>query len=462
MRTSGFVQIVEDGSGYGLCYHSLLGNLFLLEPDYLTAVKKYQLEEVNVDEVLGSEVLSGLADAYFIVGDTVDERALLASQNDAWMQDVTDGGRLTMLNLIVSEACNFGCPHCLHKCNVANNDNHGKKKLMDYVTAKEAIDAYAELVHKHNPGASLKIHFGSAEPLLNWEVVRRVSVYTRSIDPTSTLTMNTNLSLVNAEIAAFIHEYDIQIATSLDGPPSGNDAIRIYPNGGGTFADILSAFTVMQSAGVPLDGFSITINDLNFDSIDDEFVSWLAAKGFLGIASDIDLINARNANRSVAECVEKVVSLRVGCLENGIENNGSWTTAYDYLVNGNEDGVGTFCRAVRGKNISINPEGIAFVCGHTTSVVGNLDQFDEIFVAEGAYASLVASRMPGVDILCRGCEIEGMCAGQCHITREVARDTGNGRLGYLCEFFRLATRRLLEIKLENELEKLSKEEVIRA
>jgi radical SAM protein with 4Fe4S-binding SPASM domain len=163
----------------------------------------------------------------------------------------------------------------------------------------------------------------------------------------------------------------------------------------------------------------------------------------------------QNANRSVEECVDKVMFLRQGCLANGIENTGSWTTAYDYLVNGNEDGVSTFCRAVRGKNVSVNPEGRIFVCGHTTTVIGDLEHFEKVFAADGAYASLIKSRMPGVDSFCTNCDIEGMCAGQCHITREVARTTGNGRLGYLCEFFCTSTRRLLETKLQTELEKLS-------
>lgn len=156
-----------------------------------------------------------------------------------------------MLNLIVSEACNFGCQHCLHKCSVDQNKNHGSKKLMDYETAREAINKYAHLIRQWDSNAQLSIHFGSAEPLLNWEVVMRASEYIRRIDPNARIAINTNLSLMTTQIAKVIKQYDIQISTSLDGPLEGNDAIRTFHNGGGTYRTIMRAFEIMNDAGTP-------------------------------------------------------------------------------------------------------------------------------------------------------------------------------------------------------------------
>jgi uncharacterized protein len=454
MKTSLFLQVIPDtvsGSGKSICFHSLLGNLFVLDSEHTEAVYKYMEAKTSTEEVARSPVLSALAGAQYLEKDQADSRRAMAEMNAQWLKSLAGGGRLTMLNLIVSEACNFACPQCLHRCNVETNANHGTKKLMSKAMATEAINKYFDLIRLHDHQAQTAIHFGSAEPLLNWEVVSWACVYARSIDPNVRLSINTNLSLLTPEIAKFLAERKVTVVTSLDGPPVGNNAIRFYRDGRGTFDDIMAGFTMMEEAGAPLDGFSITINDLNFDSIDQEFFDWIVERGFTSIATDIDLINMKNANHTVEECVQKLVWFRRQCRRAGIENNGSWTTAYDYLVNGNEDGVSTFCRAVRGKNVSINPEGTAFICGHTTTVIGDLSNFEEIFAEGSDYVSLVTSRMPGADIECFGCSIEGLCSGQCHITREMAHSTGNGRMNYLCEFNRQVTFALLADKLQEEL-----------
>lgn len=207
----------------------------------------------------------------------------------------------------------------------------------------------------------------------------------------------------------------------------------------------------MRQVGYDIDAFSVTFNDLNFDLVDEEFVEWAFEQGFRGIATDIDMINMRNASRTVEECVQKLTDFKNACLRRKMENFGSWTTIYDYLVNEPDCGVTTFCRAVSGQNISVNPEGNLFICGHTNSILGSLDNFETAFAFDSPYFKLVESRLPGNNPFCFGCSIEGFCAGQCHITKEVAMTTGNGRFDYMCEFYRQSTRKLLEIKMSMEL-----------
>lgn len=72
------------------------------------------------------------------------------------------------------------------------------------------------------------------------------------------------------------------------------------------------------------------------------------------------------------------------------------------------------------------------------------------------YFKLVESRLPGNNPACYGCSIEGFCAGQCHITKEVAIATNNGRFDYMCEFYRQTTKKLLETKLVAEIRDFKK------
>lgn len=448
MQISKYLNIVESNE-HALSFHALLGNLYFLGPEYRGVLSDFGSETQRFsDKETG--IIKELRAANYLEETEEESRDMIADRNARWMELVPGGGQLRLLNLIVSEACNFGCGHCLHSCSVKNNDAHGSKKIMDWDIAKKAIDSYAQVMNRQNNGP-LSVHFGSAEPLLNWDVVQKAVIYTKEIDPEARLFVNTNLSLMTPSRASFLKEHDVHISTSLDGPPEGNDAIRTYRNGNGTYEDILSAINMMSGASYPLDGFSITINDLNFDSIDEKFIDWAADMGFQGIATDIDLINVKNANRSIGECLEKLMDLRHACQKRGLENNGSWTTVYDSLVNGTEDGMTTFCKAAKGRNISVNPEGKLFICGHTTSLLGTLEKFEEALDINSPYYKLVESRLPGNDPQCFGCSVEGICAGQCQITREVSEATGNGRANYLCQFLRQATFRLIEEKLDSEI-----------
>jgi uncharacterized protein len=449
MQASRYLQTIEN-NGHSLVYHSLRGNLFLLDPEYLAFLKMVVKSKVVSADIQNKKMVSELIKAGYIVNGRENERDFLRIKNERWMKKVVGGGQLRLLNLMISEACNFGCAHCLHRCSVQTGSTHGKKKLMGWQTAKTAIESYCSILQRWG-NRHLNIHFGSAEPLVNWPVLKRSIEYIRSIDNGAQLAVNTNLSLLTMEMAKFFRDNRVYISTSLDGPLEGNDAIRVFKDGSGTFNTILEKFKMLFEIGYPLDGFSITINDLNFNALNPDFIYWAHNQGFRGIACDIDLINVVNASRPLKDCLQKLIDLRRACLKCGMENFGSWTTAYDNLVNEPEDEMPTFCKAVKGRNISVNPSGRIFVCGHTNSFLGTIDEFDQVFKEGQPYFNLIRSRLPGNDEMCYGCDIEGICAGQCQITREVSRATKNDRDALLCRFYRQATRRLLEEKLITEL-----------
>ena len=446
LKASAYLRVMRrDGSA--LCFHSLFGNLFLLSPEYLLVLDSFIDGKGDPNR---PDVVADLKKANYLVDEDEDERNLLRAKNIKWLDSVRGGGQLKVLNLIISEACNFGCGHCLHSCSIKTSTTHGKKKFMDFKTAKRAIDLYRSILTSQGR-EHLVIGFGSAEPLLNWQVLKESAGYIRSLDKNAEISVNTNLSLLTFEMACFLRDNRVYISTSLDGPPEGNDAIRVFPDGGGTFSRIVKKFKLLEAVGYPLDGFSITINDLNFSTITPDFVRWAYNQGFRGIATDVDLINAQNSSVPVEAYVDKLIEIRRTCLELGIENFGSWTTAYHNLVNEPEDGMPAFCKAVKGQSIAVNPEGMVFICGHTNTPIGDLEHFEEIFGSESELIKIAESRLPGNNPMCVGCEIEGICAGQCQITREVSKATGNQKDLFLCSLYRLATKRLLEEKLASEL-----------
>lgn len=447
MKVSQYLQLVEK-NGNALCFHSLRGNLFFLESDYLVALKQLSNSSIQSAKI-NSKIIQDFVNAGYLIKDDEDEREFLRIRNKKWMEKVPEGGQLHLLNLMISEACNFGCNHCLHRCSVEKHLTHGNKKLMDWNIAHRSIDEYATIMKKWD--RQLKVHFGSAEPLLNWSILKKCIEHIRVLDKNAHLAVNTNLSLLTMEMAIFFRDNGVYISTSLDGPQIGNDSIRVFTDKKGTFDVIVSKFKLLSDIDYPLDGFSITINHLNFESLDTKFIDWAHEQGFKGIASDIDLVNASNSRYSINDYIEKLMELRHACQKYNIESFGTWTTAYDNLVNEPEDDMPTFCKAVKGRNISVNPSGRIFICGHTNTDLGSLSEFEKVFQLNGSYYKLVKSRLPGSDPICFSCPLEGVCAGQCQITREVANITKNRHDSLLCQFYRKVTRELLRDKLTAEL-----------
>ena len=438
MRKSKFLQKVGNDNN-ALYYHSLFGNLFLLNKEYISVLNAPDSLVLKGKEC----VIQDLVESGYLVDEYIDERTLLGTKRKKFLCLLKDGKCVTSLDLNISELCNFSCSHCMNGCQIIQSDN----KLMKWDTAKKAIDEYVEIINKN--GIDGEIHFGSAEPLLNWKLIQKIILYCKTITPNTPFSVNTNLSLLTKEMALFFKKYGVFIATSLDGPKQGNDLIRVWRKGG-TYDTIIRKMRLLQEIEFPLDGCSLTMNDLNIDFIDTEFIYFLKDMGFTGLATDIDLVNNKNCSRDISFYVDKLIFIYKLCSSLGIENFGSWTKVFHNLVNQEEFELLTYCKAQNGRNLSINPIGEIFLCGYSTSKVGNIFNFENFFSSKEDYYLLIKSRLPGIQKKCYGCNLEGICAGQCLVTTEFSTKNNN-RINFLCEFYKRATTQLLELKLAEEL-----------
>jgi uncharacterized protein len=387
-------------------------------------------------------VIQNLVDNGYLVNENVDERAILKAKRETFLQTLTHGNRVTSLDLNISELCNFCCPHCMNGCQITNVKN----KMMKWNIAKKAIDEYRKILERNQIKG--EIHFGSAEPLLNWELIKKVVLYCKKVIPKTPISINTNLSLLTREKALFFKKYGVFIATSLDGPKNANDLIRIQKKGG-TYDIITQKMRLLQKIEYPLDGCSITMNDLNMEFINENFIFFLKDFGFTGIATDIDLVNNKNCSQDVSFYVEKLISIYKLCSALDMENFGSWTKIFHNLVNQEEGEIITYCKAQSGRNLSVNPLGDIFLCGYSTSKVGNIFNFEDLFLADRQYCSLIETKLPGRQKRCYGCSLEGICVGQCLVTSEFSSEKNN-RVDFLCEFYKKTTY-LLGLKLAEEV-----------
>lgn len=454
---SQFIQIMRNGNK-AIIWHSLFGNPEVINDEGLKFLELFRrpitIEEVKeVCDEDPTDIIQELAKIFFLVYPGFDEKEFLLKQKEQYLQKVRAGQTIDRMGLAISDSCNFDCTHCIHFQPLSNNgevlpiyQKPVRQLNMSWETAKQCVDRYVALIRKN--GCTLcKIHFGNAEPLINWPVIAKVLEYCSKIEGlTFEFAINTNLALMTREIAEMFKRHRVRIATSLDGTRLANDAIRITKGGRGTFDQILGKFDLLAEIDYPLDGFSITVTKGNFDLIDTDIIDLATERGMTSIAFDYDLVILVGV--PVTTRVDKLIQLKRYANERGIDFFGTWDSPFrnltsETLLTGNH----AFCAAVQGKSLEFNVDGSIKVCSHTATKVGLLEQFHEMFQKNSQFVQLVKERFPGTDEYCSGCAIEGQCGGQCHVTREViALSTRKHRqklFADMCDFYRLVTEALI-------------------
>lgn len=143
---------------------------------------------------------------------------------------------LKALCLNVAHACNMKCGYCFAQ----QGDFGMKPSLMSYDVGKKAFDF---LIHHSRQVKNLEVDFFGGEPLLNFEVVKRLVLYGRKLEESTgkhfNFTLTTNSLLLDEAVSDFLIEHDIAVILSLDGRPETNDRHRILNNGEGSYEKVL-------------------------------------------------------------------------------------------------------------------------------------------------------------------------------------------------------------------------------
>ena len=146
---------------------------------------------------------------------------------------------LKALCLHVAHTCNLDCSYCF----AAQGKFHGKRGLMSFETGKRAIDFLIENSGYHK---NLDIDFFGGEPLMNWEVVKQLVIYARSIEKEKgkniRFTLTTNGIGITDDVIDFCNKEMYNVVLSLDGRKEVNDRFRKDINGNGSYDRIVPKF----------------------------------------------------------------------------------------------------------------------------------------------------------------------------------------------------------------------------
>ena len=149
------------------------------------------------------------------------------------------GNVVKALCLHVAHTCNLNCAYCF----ASQGKYHGDRALMSFEVGKQALDF---LVAQSGTRRNLEVDFFGGEPLMNWDVVKQLVEYARSIEKEANknfrFTLTTNGVLLDDEITEFANREMHNVVLSLDGRKEIHDASRVTVSGAGSYDLIVPKF----------------------------------------------------------------------------------------------------------------------------------------------------------------------------------------------------------------------------
>ena len=180
------------------------------------------------------------------------------------------------LCLHIAHDCNLACKYCFAE----EGEYHGRRALMSFEVGKKALDF---LVANSGNRVNLEVDFFGGEPLMNWDVVKQLVAYGRSLEEPNNkkfrFTLTTNGVLLNDEVMEFVNKEMSNVVLSLDGRKEVNDRMRPFRTGKGSYDLIVPKFQKLAESRNQINYYirgTFTRNNLDFS----EDVKHFADLGF--------------------------------------------------------------------------------------------------------------------------------------------------------------------------------------
>lgn len=168
------------------------------------------------------------------------------------------------LCLHIAHDCNLACKYCFAE----EGEYHGRRALMSFEVGKKALDF---LVANSGNRKNLEVDFFGGEPLMNFDVVKQLVEYGRSLEEKHNkkfrFTLTTNGVLLNDDIIEFANKEMSNVVLSVDGRKEVHDYMRPTRNGKGSYDIIMPKFKQVAESRNQMNYYvrgTFTHNNLDF------------------------------------------------------------------------------------------------------------------------------------------------------------------------------------------------------
>ena len=154
-------------------------------------------------------------------------------------------GVVKALCLHIAHTCNLNCAYCF----ASQGKYHGDRAIMSFEVGKRALDF---LVENSGTRHNLEVDFFGGEPLMNFDVVKQLVSYARSIEKEKgknfRFTLTTNGMLIDDDVIDFANKECSNVVLSLDGRKEIHDRFRVDYQGRGSWEKIVPLFQRLVEA----------------------------------------------------------------------------------------------------------------------------------------------------------------------------------------------------------------------
>lgn len=457
-KMKGYNIIIDQNSG---CVHSVdevaydIINMFETEPK--KKIKAFILDKYSKrDDVTPEDIDLCFEDIEALIKDG----RLFAK--DAFENSALDfkkrQGVLKAICLHVAHDCNLACKYCF----AGKGEYDGPKGLMSFETGKRALDF---LVEKSGTRKNLEVDFFGGEPLLNWEVCKKLVEYGRSIEKEHgknfRFTLTTNGVLVNDEVIDFCNREMGNVVLSLDGRKETHDRLRTTCNGKGSYDLIVDKFKKFANARNQADYYMRgTYTHYNTDFSKD--IIHMADLGFKELSIE-PVVSDPTEPYALKENDLPILKEQYEILADEMlrrYRNGNGFTFYHYMIDLNSGpcivkrvsgcGVGT-------EYMAVTPSGELYPCHQ---FVGD-EKFLLGDIWKGVTNTAILDEFKGCNVYshpeCKDCFAKLYCSGGCAANAYHTTGSVNGIYEFGCELHRKRIECAIMLKVAEAEENLKVE-----
>lgn len=255
---SGSIHVVDDCVYDAIPIVEEVLSRDLKEEEYMNAAKEalhaLPYDAVEMDEVC--EELFALKEAGQLFTEDIYKNYIIDFKKRETV--------VKALCLHIAHDCNLACQYCFAE----EGEYHGRRALMSLEVGKKALDF---LVANSGNRINLEVDFFGGEPLMNWDVVKELVAYGRSLEEPHNkkfrFTLTTNGILLNDDILEFANKEMSNIVCSIDGRKEVNDMMRPFRGGQGSYDIIVPKFQKVAESRDQMNYYvrgTFTHNNLDF------------------------------------------------------------------------------------------------------------------------------------------------------------------------------------------------------
>ena len=449
-------------NGFNIVLDTYSGAVHLVDDLSYDIIKLYQ--EKSKEEIKQEMLQKYKEIKETDIEETFEEIENLIKERKLFSKDIYEGKNLDLkkrdsvvkaLCLHIAHTCNLNCEYCF----AGQGKYHGEDALMSFEVGKQALDF---LVKNSGTRKNLEVDFFGGEPLVNFEVVKQLVKYARSIEQENNkhfrFTLTTNGVLLNDDVIDFLNEEMDNVVLSLDGRKEINDAKRKNINGDGSYDIIVPKFKkFVQKRGNKEYYMRGTFTRNNLDFTNDIF--HMADLGFTELSME-PVVSSEETDYSLREEDLDKIYEQYEILAKEIikrKKEGNPFTFYHYMID--LSGGPCIYKRITGcgsgtEYLAVTPNGDFYPChqfvGDKKFLMGNVkDGITNKELRDEFKMCNVYSRKE-----CKDCWAKLYCSGGCSANSYHTTGSINNIYDFGCKLFRKRIECAIMVKIAEAMEEM--------